>query len=175
MGLEIMRKLNEYTAKWKAAENIDYSIYGTPLETTTYRFAKCLQKRFGVIDGITDKGYITNSYHIHVTEPINAFDKIAIESRFQALSPGGAISYVEVPNMTGNLEAVLQVMRFIYDNINVINHCLSNIKVLLLPVYKKFFQKLLRSIKRLWLSMSCLFSKWIYPHSNNWNIIRSVL
>ena len=96
---------------------IDYSIYGTPLETTTYRFAKCLQKRFGVIDGITDKGYITNSYHIHVTEPINAFDKIAIESRFQALSPGGAISYVEVPNMTGNLEAVLQVMRFIYDNI----------------------------------------------------------
>ena len=112
-----MRKLNEYTAKWKAAENIDYSIYGTPLETTTYRFAKCLQKRFGVIEGITDKGYITNSYHIHVTEPINAFDKIAIESRFQALSPGGAISYVEVPNMTGNLEAVLQVMRFIYDNI----------------------------------------------------------
>ena len=117
LGLEIMRKLNEYTAKWKAAENIDYSIYGTPLETTTYRFAKFLQKRFGVIEGITDKGYITNSYHIHVTEPINAFDKIAIESRFQALSPGGAISYVEVPNMTGNLEAVLQVMRFIYDNI----------------------------------------------------------
>ena len=117
LGLEIMRKLNEYTAKWKATENIDYSIYGTPLETTTYRFAKCLQKRFGVIEGITDKGYITNSYHIHVTEPINAFDKIAIESRFQALSPGGAISYVEVPNMTGNLEAVLQVMRFIYDNI----------------------------------------------------------
>ena len=117
LGLEIMRKLNEYTAKWKAAENIDYSIYGTPLETTTYRFAKCLQKRFGVIEGITDKGYITNSYHIHVTELINAFDKIAIESRFQALSPGGAISYVEVPNMTGNLEAVLQVMRFIYDNI----------------------------------------------------------
>ena len=117
LGLEIMRKLNEYTAKWKAAENIDYSIYGTPLETTTYRFAKCLQKRFGVIEGITDKGYITNSYHIHVTEPINAFEKIAIESRFQALSPGGAISYVEVPNMTGNLEAVLQVMRFIYDNI----------------------------------------------------------
>ena len=117
LGLEIMRKLNEYTAKWKAAENIDYSIYGTPLETTTYRFAKCLQKRFGIIEGITDKGYITNSYHIHVTEPINAFDKIAIESRFQALSPGGAISYVEVPNMTGNLEAVLQVMRFIYDNI----------------------------------------------------------
>ena len=117
LGLEIMRKLNEYTAKWKAAENIDYSIYGTPLETTTYRFAKCLQKRFGVIEGITDKGYITNSYHIHVTEPINAFDKIAIESRFQALSPDGAISYVEVSNMTGNLEAVLQVMHFIYDNI----------------------------------------------------------
>ena len=117
LGLEIMRKLNEYTAKWKAAENIDYSIYGTPLESTTYRFAKCLQKRFGVIEGITDKGYITNSYHIHVTEPIDAFEKIRIESRFQALSPGGAISYVEVPNMNDNLEAVMQVMRFIYENI----------------------------------------------------------
>ena len=118
LGLEIMRKLNEYTANWKALENIDYSLYGTPLESTTYRFAKCLQRRFGVIEGITDKGYITNSYHIHVTEPVNAFDKIAIESRFRALSPGGAISYVEVPNLTGNLEAVLQVMRFIYDNIH---------------------------------------------------------
>ena len=117
LGLAIMRRLNEYTAKWKAAENIDYSLYGTPLESTTYKFAKCLQKRFGVIEGITDKGYITNSYHIHVTEPISAFDKIAIESRFQALSPGGAISYVEVPNMNDNLEAVLQVMKFIYDNI----------------------------------------------------------
>ncbi len=117
LGLEIMRKLNEYTAKWKLAENIDYSLYGTPLESTTYRFAKCLQKRFGVIEGITDKGYITNSYHIHVTEPISAFDKIAIESRFQALAPGGAISYVEVPNMTGNLEAVMQVIRYIYDTI----------------------------------------------------------
>ena len=117
LGLEIMRKLNEYTAKWKAAENIDYSLYGTPLESTTYRFAKCLQKRFGVIEGITDKGYITNSYHVHVTEPINAFDKIKLESRFQALSPGGAISYVEVPNMSDNLEAVMQVMKFIYDNI----------------------------------------------------------
>ena len=117
LGLEIMRKLNEYTAKWKAAENIDYSLYGTPLESTTYKFAKCLHKRFGVIEGITDKGYITNSYHVHVTEPINAFDKIALESRFQALSPGGAISYVEVPNMSDNLEAVMQVMKFIYDNI----------------------------------------------------------
>ena len=117
LGLAIMRKLNEYTAKWKAAENIDYSLYGTPLESTTYKFAKCLQKRFGIIEGITDKGYITNSYHVHVTEPINAFDKIALESRFQALSPGGAISYVEVPNMSDNLEAVLQVMKFIYDNI----------------------------------------------------------
>ena len=117
LGLEIMRKLNEYTAKWKAAENIDYSLYGTPLESTTYKFAKCLQKRFGVIEGITDKGYITNSYHVHVTEPINAFDKIKLESRFQALSPGGAISYVEVPNMSDNLEAVMQVMKFIYDNI----------------------------------------------------------
>ena len=117
LGLEIMKKLNEYTAKWKAAENIDYSIYGTPLESTTYRFAKCLQRRFGVIPGITDKGYITNSYHIHVTEPISAFDKIKIESRFQALSPGGAISYVEVPNMSNNLDAVMNVMRYMYDNI----------------------------------------------------------
>ncbi len=117
LGLAIMKKLNEYTAKWKKAENIDYSLYGTPLESTTYKFAKCLQRRFGVIPGVTDKGYITNSYHIHVTEPINAFDKIRIESRFQALSPGGAISYVEVPNMMQNIDAVLQVMRFIYDNI----------------------------------------------------------
>ena len=117
LGLEIMRKLNEYTAKWKAAENIDYSLYGTPLESTTYKFAKCLQKRFGVIEGITDKGYITNSYHVHVTEPINAFDKIRLEAKFQALSPGGAISYVEVPNMMNNLDAVLSVMQFIYDNI----------------------------------------------------------
>ena len=117
LGLEIMNRLNEYTAKWKAAENIDYSIYGTPLESTTYKFAKCLQKRFGVIKNITDKGYITNSYHIHVTEPIDAFEKLRIEAKFQALSPGGAISYVEVPNMQDNLEAVLAVMRFIYDNI----------------------------------------------------------
>ena len=117
LGLEIMNKLNEYTAKWKAAENIDYSIYGTPLESTTYKFAKCLQKRFGVIKDITDKGYITNSYHIHVTEPIDAFEKLRIEAKFQALSPGGAISYVEVPNMQDNLEAFLAVMRFIYDNI----------------------------------------------------------
>ncbi len=117
LGLEIMKKLNEYTAKWKAAENIDYSLYGTPLESTTYKFAKCLQKRFGVIEGITDKGYITNSYHVHVTEPINAFDKIRLEAKFQALSPGGAISYVEVPNMMNNLDAVLAVMQFIYDNI----------------------------------------------------------
>ena len=117
LGLEIMQKLNDYTGKWKKEENIDYSIYGTPLESTTYKFAKCLQKRFGVIENITDKGYITNSYHIHVTEPINAFDKIRIESRFQALSPGGAISYVEVPNMNDNLEAVIKVMQYIYDNI----------------------------------------------------------
>ena len=116
-GLEIMRKLNEYTAKWKAAENIDYSLYGTPLESTTYKFAKCLQKRFGVIKGVTDKNYITNSYHIHVTEEIDAFSKLEIESRFQKLSPGGAISYVEVPNMQGNIPAVLSIMQFIYDNI----------------------------------------------------------
>lgn len=116
-GLEVMRKLNEYTKKWKLAENIDYSLYGTPLESTTYKFAKCLQRRFGIIPGVTDKNYITNSYHVHVTEPIDAFDKLALEADFQALSPGGAISYVEVPNMQNNIEAVLQVMKFIYNNI----------------------------------------------------------
>ena len=117
LGLEIMKKLNEYTAKWKAAENIDYSLYGTPLESTTYKFAKCLQKRFGKVAGVTDKNYITNSYHVHVTEPIDAFDKLALESEFQALSPGGAISYVEVPDMKNNIDAVLSVMQFIYDHI----------------------------------------------------------
>lgn len=117
LGLQIMRKLNEYTKKWKLAENIDYSLYGTPLESTTYKFAKCLQRRFGIIPGVTDKNYITNSYHVHVTEPIDAFSKLALESEFQALSPGGAISYVEVPNMQNNIEAVLQVIKFIYDNI----------------------------------------------------------
>ena len=117
LGLEIMQKLNEYTAKWKAAENIDYSLYGTPLESTTYKFAKSLQKRFGIVEGVTDRNYITNSYHVHVTEEIDAFDKLALESKFQALSPGGAISYVEVPNMQNNLDAVLSVMQFIYDNI----------------------------------------------------------
>ena len=116
-GLQVMRKLNEYTAKWKAEENIDYSLYGTPLESTTYKFAKCLQKRFGKVPGVTDKNYITNSYHVHVTEDIDAFDKLALEAKFQALSPGGAISYVEVPNMQNNIEAVLSVMQFIYDNI----------------------------------------------------------
>ena len=117
LGLAIMKKLNEYTAKWKAAENIDYSLYGTPLESTTYKFAKCLQKRFGVVPGVTDRQYITNSYHVHVTEPIDAFDKLTLEAKFQALSPGGAISYVEVPDMQNNIEAVLSVMKFIYDNI----------------------------------------------------------
>ena len=117
LGLEIMKKLNEYCAKWKAEEHIDYSLYGTPLESTTYKFSKCLQKRFGIIKGVTDKNYITNSYHIHVTEDINAFDKLKLESEFQALSPGGAISYVEVPNMENNISAVLQVIKFIYDNI----------------------------------------------------------
>ncbi|MBR6029456.1 MAG: anaerobic ribonucleoside-triphosphate reductase [Clostridia bacterium] len=116
-GLRVMRRLNEATAAWKAAEGIDYSLYGTPLESTTYKFAKCLQKRFGLIPGITDKGYITNSYHINVREEIDAFTKLRIESEFQQLSPGGAISYVEVPNMQDNLEAVLTVMQFIYDNI----------------------------------------------------------
>jgi len=117
LGLQIMRKLNEYTKKWKEAENIDYSLYGTPLESTTYKFAKCLQKRFGIINGVTDKNYITNSYHVHVTEPIDAFSKLALESEFQELSPGGAISYVEVPNMQNNIPAVLEVIKFIYDNI----------------------------------------------------------
>ena len=117
LGLEIMRKLNEYCAKWKDEENIDYSIYGTPLESTTYEFAKCLQKRFGIVKGVTDKNYITNSYHVHVTEPVDAFTKLKLESEFQALSPGGAISYVEVPNMLHNISAVMQVIRFIYDNI----------------------------------------------------------
>ena len=117
LGLEIMQKLNDYTAKWKKAENIGYALYGTPLESTTYKFAKCLQKRFGVIEGVTDKNYITNSYHVHVTEKINAFDKLTLESKFQALSPGGAISYVEVPNLQNNIEAVLEVIKFIYDNI----------------------------------------------------------
>ena len=117
LGLEIMKKLNEYTAKWKAAENIDYSLYGTPLESTTYKFAKCLQNRFGIVKGVTDRNYITNSYHIHVTEEIDAFTKLQTEAKFQLLSPGGAISYVEVPNMQNNLEAVISVMQFIYDNI----------------------------------------------------------
>ena len=116
-GLKVMQALNNATAKWKAAENIDYSIYGTPIESTTYKFAKCLQERFGIIDGVTDKNYITNSYHIKVTEPIDAFSKLSIESKFQLLSPGGAISYVEVPNMQDNIPAILSVIKFIYENI----------------------------------------------------------
>ena len=116
-ALSIMQKMNDKCTEWKKAENIDYSLYGTPLESTTYKFAKCLQRRFGIIPGITDKGYITNSYHVHVTENINAFDKLKFEAQFQHLSPGGAISYVEVPNMQNNIPAVLEVMKFIYDNI----------------------------------------------------------
>ncbi len=116
-ALEVMRYLNDACAKWKAETNIDFSIYGTPLESTTYKFARCLQKRFGVIEGVTDKNYITNSYHVHVTEEIDAFDKLSFESQFQALSPGGAISYVEVPDMQQNIEGVLAVMQYIYDNI----------------------------------------------------------
>ena len=116
-ALEIMQYMNTACKRWKEEHNIDFSLYGTPLESTTYKFAKCLQKRFGIIEGVTDKSYITNSYHVHVTEEINAFDKLKFEAQFQHLSPGGAISYVEVPNMQQNLEAVLQVMRFIYDNI----------------------------------------------------------
>ena len=116
-ALSIMQHMNDACAKWKKEKDIDFSLYGTPLESTTYKFAKCLQKRFGIIEGITDKNYITNSYHIHVTEDINAFDKLAFEAQFQALSPGGAISYVEVPNMQNNIPAVLEVMKFIYDHI----------------------------------------------------------
>ena len=116
-ALSIMQKMNDKCKEWKTAENIDYSLYGTPLESTTYKFAKCLQKRFGIIPGITDKGYITNSYHVHVTEEIDAFTKLKFEAQFQHLSPGGAISYVEVPDMQNNIPAVLQVMKFIYDNI----------------------------------------------------------
>ncbi|MDD6638537.1 MAG: anaerobic ribonucleoside-triphosphate reductase [Lachnospiraceae bacterium] len=116
-ALQVMQRLNDACAEWKAKENIDFSIYGTPLESTTYKFAKCLQKRFGIIKGVTDRNYITNSYHVHVTEEINAFDKLKFEAQFQRLSPGGAISYVEVPNMQNNIEAVLSVMKYIYDNI----------------------------------------------------------
>ena len=116
-ALDVMEAMNAACRKWKAQHNIDFSLYGTPLESTTYKFAKCLQHRFGVVEGINDKGYITNSYHVHVTEEINAFDKLKFEAQFQHLSPGGAISYVEVPDMQNNLEAVLQVMKFIYDNI----------------------------------------------------------
>lgn len=116
-ALRVMRRLNDACAEWKEKHNIDFSLYGTPLESTTYKFAKCLQKRFGVIPGVTDKNYITNSYHVHVTEQMNAFDKLKFESQFQELSPGGAISYVEVPNMQNNLDAVLSVMQYIYENI----------------------------------------------------------
>ena len=116
-ALSVMQKLNDKCQEWKAAERISYSVYGTPMESTTYRFAKCLQKRFGIIKGVTDKNYITNSYHVHVTEEIDAFSKLKFEAEFQKLSPGGAISYVEVPNLQNNIEAVLSVMKFIYDNI----------------------------------------------------------
>ena len=116
-ALSVMQHMNDKCAEWKKAENMDYSLYGTPLESTTYKFAKCLQKRFGIVEGITDKNYITNSYHVHVSEPIDAFTKLKFEADFQRLSPGGAISYVEVPNMQDNLEAVMSVLQFIYDNI----------------------------------------------------------
>lgn len=116
-ALSVMQHMNDKCNEWKKAENMDYSLYGTPLESTTYKFAKCLQKRFGIVEGITDKNYITNSYHVHVSEPIDAFTKLKFEADFQRLSPGGAISYVEVPNMQDNLEAVMSVLQFIYDNI----------------------------------------------------------
>lgn len=116
-ALQIMQHMNDRCAEWKSEENIDYSLYGSPIESTTYKFAKCLQNRFGVIEGITDKGYITNSYHVHVTEHIDAFTKLEFESKFQALSPGGAISYIEVANLVDNIPAVLTVIRYIYDHI----------------------------------------------------------
>ena len=116
-GLKVMQSLNDKCTQWKEAENIGYSLYGSPIESTTYKFAKCLKKRFGIIEGITDKNYITNSYHVHVTEEINAFDKLSIESKFQKLSSGGAISYVEVPNLANNIKAVIQIIQFIYENI----------------------------------------------------------
>ena len=116
-AIDIMKYMNKACNKWKEETTIGFGIYGTPLESTTYKFAKCLQKRFGIIKGVTDKAYITNSYHVHVTEEIDAFDKLMFESKFQALSTGGAISYVEVPNMQQNLDAVLNIIQFIYDNI----------------------------------------------------------
>lgn len=116
-ALAVMQKLNDKCAQWKAAENISYSVYGTPMESTTYKFAKCLQRRYGIIPGVTDKNYITNSYHVHVTEKIDAFSKLAFEAEFQKLSPGGAISYIEVPNMQQNIPAVLDVVKYIYENI----------------------------------------------------------
>lgn len=116
-ALQIMQHMNDKCEEWKKAEDIAYSLYGTPIESTTYKFAKCLQRRFGVIEGITDKKYITNSYHVHVTEKINAFDKLAFESKFQRLSPGGAISYIETANLSDNVDAALAVIKFIYDNI----------------------------------------------------------
>ena len=116
-ALKVMQYMNDKCTEWKIKENIDYSLYGTPLESTTYKFAKCLQKRFGIIEGITDKSYITNSYHVHVSEKIDAFTKLKFESEFQKLSPGGAISYVEVPNLQNNLDAVMSLLKFIYDNI----------------------------------------------------------
>ena len=116
-ALKVMQRLNDKCGEWKEAENIAYSVYGTPLESTTYKFAKCLQKRFGIIKDVTDHNYITNSYHVNVREQIDAFTKLRFESEFQKLSPGGAISYIESPDLTGNIEAVLSVMKFIYDNI----------------------------------------------------------
>ncbi len=116
-ALAVMQRLNDKCEEWKKAENISYSVYGTPMESTTYKFAKCLQKRFGIIKGVTDKNYITNSYHVHVTEKIDAFSKLKFESEFQKLSPGGAISYIEVPNMQNNIPAVLSVLQYIYENI----------------------------------------------------------
>ena len=116
-ALAVMQRLNDKCKEWKEAENISYSVYDTPMESTTYKFAKCLQKRFGIIPGVTDKNYITNSYHVHVTEEIDAFSKLKFESEFQKLSPGGAISYIEVPNMQTNIPAVLSVLQYIYENI----------------------------------------------------------
>lgn len=116
-ALSVLRRINAACAEWKEAENIDYSVYGTPMESTTYKFAKALQRKFGIIEGVTDKNYVTNSYHVHVTEQIDAFSKLSFEAPFQELSPGGAISYVEIPDLRGNLEAAVSLVRHIYDNI----------------------------------------------------------
>ena len=155
-ALAIMQKMNDKCAEWKAAENIDYSLYGTPIESTTYKFAKCLQKRFGVIEGITDRNYITNSYHVHVTEKIYAFDKLRFESEFQQLSPGGAISYIETANLSNNVEAAIEVIKYIYDHI-MYPHVRRAIFILALSLLPQFGHSQISfpsSFSTIWISPS---------------------